>query len=137
MKLGLAMILAVLPALASAAEVPDAAQQTQAQALSGRFQSLLQVRLMAALARGDAAAAVAVCRDEAPAIASQLSRESGWQVRGIGTRVRNPLTGVPLILLPKVLVAEWRFSAELCGRGLQPIDWQSSSVRCGERVLVD
>jgi hypothetical protein len=46
MKLGLAMILAVLPALASAAEVPDAAQQTQAQALSGRFQSLLQVRLM-------------------------------------------------------------------------------------------
>jgi hypothetical protein len=45
--------------------------------------------------------------------------------------------GVPLILLPKVLVAEWRFSAELCGRGLQPIDWQSSSVRCGERVLVD
>ena len=45
--------------------------------------------------------------------------------------------GVPLILLPKVPVAEWRFSAELCSRGLQPIDWQSSSVRCGERVLVD
>ena len=48
-----------------------------------------------------------------------------------------PGIGVPLILLPKVPVAEWRFSAELCSRGLQPIDWQSSSVRCGERVLVD
>jgi hypothetical protein len=91
MKLGVAIVLAVLSAFASAAEQPDAAQQ--AQALAGRFQSLLQARLMAALASGDPAAAVAVCRDEAPVIASQLSRESGWQVRRVGTRVRNPLTG--------------------------------------------
>jgi hypothetical protein len=29
------------------------------------------------------------------AIASRLSRESGWQVKRVGTRVRNPLTGSP------------------------------------------
>ncbi|MBM4220972.1 MAG: DUF3365 domain-containing protein, partial [Gammaproteobacteria bacterium] len=34
-------------------------------------------------------------RDEAPAIASRLSRQSGWQLRRVGTRVRNPLTGTP------------------------------------------
>ncbi|CAG0938707.1 hypothetical protein GPROT2_00349 [Gammaproteobacteria bacterium] len=91
MKLAAVVVLAVSAAFASAAERPGPAQQ--AQALAARFQSLLQARLMAALADGDPAAAVAVCRDEAPAIASQLSRESGWQVRRVGTRVRNPLTG--------------------------------------------
>lgn len=91
MRLAAAIVLAVLPAFACAAEQSDAAQEPQS--LAARFQSMLQARLMAAMAGGDSAAAVAVCRDEAPAIASQLSRESGWQVRRIGTRVRNPLTG--------------------------------------------
>jgi Protein of unknown function (DUF3365) len=87
------LVLAVFSALAAAAEPPDGAQQ--AQALAARFQSQLQAKLLAALGAGDPAAAVAVCRDEAPAIASQLSRETGWQVRRVGTRVRNPLTGSP------------------------------------------
>lgn len=91
MKSTAAIVLAVLPAFAWAADQPDPAKE--AQSLAGRFQSMLQARLMAAMAGGDPAAAVAVCRDEAPVIASQLSRESGWQVRRIGTRVRNPLTG--------------------------------------------
>lgn len=93
MKRAVLAILAVIPAFAAAAEPPEAAQQ--AQALAARFQSLLQTRLLAAMGTGGPAAAVTVCRDEAPAIASQLSRESGWQVRRVGTRVRNPLTGSP------------------------------------------
>jgi hypothetical protein len=47
------------------------------------------------MSAGNPAEAIKVCRDEAPAIASLLSRESGWQVRRVGTRVRNPLTGKP------------------------------------------
>jgi Protein of unknown function (DUF3365) len=93
MKLAALAILAALPAFAIAAEQPEA--QQQAHALAARFQSLLQARLLAAMGTGGPAAAVTVCRDEAPAIASQLSRESGWQVRRVGTRVRNPLTGIP------------------------------------------
>ncbi len=90
-----AAILAMLPAFALAMEQPDSEQQAQAQTLALRFQSLLQARLLAALKAGDPADAIRICRDEAPAIASQLSRESGWQVRRVGTRVRNPLTGRP------------------------------------------
>jgi hypothetical protein len=67
----------------------------QADALATRFQAELQSRLQAAMAAGGPAGAIGVCRDEAPAIASRLSRESGWQVRRVGTRVRNPLTGSP------------------------------------------
>jgi hypothetical protein len=93
MKLAALAVFAVLPALANAAEPPEAARQ--AQALAARFQSLLQARLLSAMETGGPVAAVSICRDEAPAIASQLSRESGWQVRRVGTRVRNPLTGIP------------------------------------------
>ncbi|WP_026353152.1 Tll0287-like domain-containing protein [Solimonas variicoloris] len=75
---------------AAAAETPAAA----AQAIATRFQQTLGARLQAAMADGGPVNAVRVCRDEAPAIAARLSRESGWQVRRIGTRVRNPLTGV-------------------------------------------
>ena len=70
--------------------------------------------------------------------ASGLGAATARRLSARGARILlADLDGVPLILLPKVPVAEWRFSAELCSRGLQPIDWQSSSVRCGERVLVD
>jgi hypothetical protein len=93
MKFAAMVIMALLPAVVSTAEQADGAQQ--AQALAGRFQTLLQSRLQTAMAGGDPAAAITVCRDEAPAIAGQLSRESGWQVRRVGTRVRNPLTGSP------------------------------------------
>ncbi|HFD79789.1 MAG TPA: DUF3365 domain-containing protein [Gammaproteobacteria bacterium] len=41
------------------------------------------------------AAAISVCRDLAPQIAGRLSRENGWRVTRVGTRVRNPLLGMP------------------------------------------
>ena len=67
----------------------------EARALVDRFQQELASRLSAAMAEGGPQRAVDVCRLEAPAIASRLSRESGWQVRRVGTRVRNPMTGLP------------------------------------------
>lgn len=41
------------------------------------------------------AAAIHVCRDLAPRIAGELSRDNGWRVTRVGTRVRNPLLGTP------------------------------------------
>ncbi len=67
----------------------------EARGLAERFQQELAAKLSAALAEGGPQRAVDVCRIEAPAIASRLSRESGWQVRRVGTRVRNPATGLP------------------------------------------
>lgn len=39
--------------------------------------------------------AVAVCRDIAPALAGELSRESGMRVARVSLKTRNPLLGTP------------------------------------------
>ena len=44
---------------------------------------------------GGPAQAIGVCRDLAPKIAGDISRENGWRVTRVGTRVRNPLLGTP------------------------------------------
>jgi hypothetical protein len=81
-------------ARAVAAE-PPAAVVNEAAAIATRLQTELTAKLQAAMAQGGPVAAVEVCQVEAPAIASRLSRETGWQVRRIGTRVRNPYGGSP------------------------------------------
>ena len=91
-------VLAVATLLTSgAATGSDAAPpaQLEAQALVDRFQQELAGKLTAAVAEGGPLLAIDVCKTEAPAIASRLSRESGWQVKRVGTRVRNPVTGLP------------------------------------------
>lgn len=47
------------------------------------------------MAKGGPTQAVKVCADLAPEIAGRLSREQGWRVTRVGTRVRNPLLGMP------------------------------------------
>jgi hypothetical protein len=44
-----------------------------------------------------------VCAELAPEIAGRLSREHGWRVTRVGTRVRNPLLGMPDAWEQKVL----------------------------------
>lgn len=73
----------------------DAGGIDEPAALAAQFQQELGGKLQAAMQAGGPVNAIAVCRDEAPAIASRLSRQSGWQLRRVGTRVRNPLTGLP------------------------------------------
>lgn len=90
------------PTLALSA-APEPSEQTEAATLVARFSQELGDRLQSAMKSGGPAHAVSVCRDEAPAIASRLSRESGWQVRRVGTRVRNPLTGMPDAWETKIL----------------------------------
>ena len=80
------------PALADGPPVPAG---LEAQALVDRFHQELAGKLTAAVAEGGPLRAIDVCKVEAPAIASRLSRESGWQVKRVGTRVRNPVTGLP------------------------------------------
>lgn len=53
------------------------------------FAGQLQAELKAAMAAGGPSAAIHVCKDVAPAVASQLSRKHGAQVGRTSLRVRN------------------------------------------------
>lgn len=67
------------------------AARTAAQTLVGQ----LGEKLKQEMAAGGAQAAIEVCRDAAPQIAGELSRANGWRVTRVGTRVRNPMLGMP------------------------------------------
>lgn len=55
----------------------------------------LGTQLRQELARGGPDAAVSVCKDVAPEIASRLSRESGSRIARVSLKPRNPLLGTP------------------------------------------
>ncbi len=55
------------------------------------------------MAKGGPTEAIKVCAELAPEIAGRLSREHGWRVTRVGTRVRNPLLGMPDAWDQKVL----------------------------------
>lgn len=88
---------AATPQAATAPEAPGVPQPVieQAAGIANRFGAELMGKLQAAMAQGGPVAAVEICQVEAPAIASRLSRETGWHVHRVGTRVRNPHTGQP------------------------------------------
>jgi hypothetical protein len=52
-------------------------------------------KLQAAMAEGGALNAIGVCHTQAPAIAARISAEENITITRIGTRVRNPVLGVP------------------------------------------
>ncbi len=52
---------------------------------------------------GGPEAAVKVCSELAPQISAEMSREKGWKVTRVGTRVRNPMLGIPDAWEQKVL----------------------------------
>jgi hypothetical protein len=74
---------------AEAAEAAAALAQ-RSSALADRFQKTLQAELQAAMAEGGPEGAIGVCADRAPAIAAELSAESGAIVRRTSFRNRNP-----------------------------------------------
>jgi len=90
----LSLMLAALaaPASVQAGDAPYdvAALKARSSALADRYQGALLSQLMAAMKEGGPEAAVAVCAEAAPAIAAELSAESGAHVARTAQRVRNP-----------------------------------------------
>jgi hypothetical protein len=80
---------------ASFAGAPDAAPKTEAElaaaarALAERFANTLRPELDRALRASGPVAAIAICRERAPAIAAALAAETGWQIGRTGLKVRN------------------------------------------------
>lgn len=72
-----------------------AAREQAARAASGAFIQKLGGALKQEMQKGGPEQAILVCRDIAPQIAGELSRANGWRVTRVGTRVRNPMLGMP------------------------------------------
>ncbi len=66
------------------------ARSEQGRAIVKEFGAQLQVALGAALEEGGPVAAIRVCKEIAPQIASELSRQNGVKVERTSLRVRNP-----------------------------------------------
>ena len=67
----------------------------QARGLINDFATTLQGELKAALKAGGPVAAVEVCTDKAPAIAAELSDQSGWDVGRTSLKTRNTALNTP------------------------------------------
>lgn len=93
------IVLAGLVFAASGAGSPAQAdvveREKSAQAVAGSFLKELGEALNEQLTKGSPSDAITVCSELALKIANRLSRENGWRVTRVGTRVRNPLIGMP------------------------------------------
>lgn len=71
------------------------ARLAEAKALVERFGTTLQQELKAAMTEGGPQNAVKVCRERAPAIAVEISEESGWTVGRTSLKLRNAELNAP------------------------------------------
>jgi hypothetical protein len=85
------------------AQTDVATQEAAAKAASADLIQQLGSRLKQELEKGGPEQAISVCAQVAPELAGKLSRERGWRVTRVGTRVRNPLLGSPDAWEQKVL----------------------------------
>lgn len=88
------LLLSLLPASSFAG--PDLAEETaQARATAGQLAQQLGGALKKELAAGGPEGAIGVCKQAAPEIAGNLSRQSGSRVARVSLRVRNAMLGHP------------------------------------------
>lgn len=81
----MALLLSATPAMAE-----DDPRLEQSREIVKVFAGQLMGELQAAMAAGGPPAAISVCKDVAPAVASRLSREHGAKVGRTSLRIRNP-----------------------------------------------
>ena len=84
----LAALLLVVAAQSAGQTVVDARVETS-RTITAEFASRLQSALLSAMSEGGPAAAIAVCQELAPQIASELSRSSGAKVQRTSLKFRN------------------------------------------------
>ncbi len=72
-----------------AADIDKAALKQEAIGLVKQFGGTLKPELKKAIQSGGPANAISVCSDKAPAIAQDLSRESGWTVKRVSLKPRG------------------------------------------------
>lgn len=90
------VIAAILMAASSTIYADDVeAMKQEAVATTKAFVKQLGGAMKKEMKAGGPVAAVKVCSELAPQITAQISREKGWKVTRVGTKVRNPMLGLP------------------------------------------
>lgn len=69
--------------------------QSEARAVAMSFLKKLGAANQQAVSEGGHDSAVKVCKDIAPAMAGDISRQTGWKLTRVSLQVRNPLLGTP------------------------------------------
>lgn len=105
----------------------DAGRVQATRSIAAELLTRLGQKLKASMANDGPVAAVSVCKDAAPAIAMGLSAQYGAQVTRVGTRVRNPRSGVPNDW-QKAALAEFKTRIE---KGEKPADLEYWKVAEG------
>ncbi len=100
--LGLPILLGLQPLPAAAADPAQLKQE--AMDIVKRFGGALKPELVQAIQSGGPAHAISVCAEKAPAIAQNLSNETGWLVKRVSLKARNSRTAVPDAWERKVLM---------------------------------
>jgi hypothetical protein len=104
-------IVALLMPSAGSALAGSAEREKAASEVASVLMEELGGAMMKQMSKGGPIEAIIVCTELAPEIAGRLSREHGWRVTRVGTRVRNPLLGMPDAWEQKIL-AEFAERAE-------------------------
>jgi len=89
-KLLMAIVLPVLLTGCVSAPPVDMSWVAQARSVSTSVPPKLLAVLQQEIARGGPEGAIAACRDQAPALARAASEQTGWSVRRVSLRNRNP-----------------------------------------------
>lgn len=90
------LLTALLGLCASAAHAEDLKQYTdESRAAAQPFLQKLAAANKQAVSDGGPQSAIGVCRDIAPQMSGDLSRQTGWKVSRVSLKVRNPLLGTP------------------------------------------
>ena len=100
----------------------------ESRALAQRFAMQLQAELKAALSEGGPIHAIAVCKEEAPRIASALSRSSGAKVGRTSLKPRNALNA-PEVWESDVLVRYFQPAVQMTDKRIEYFAASSGDVR--------
>ena len=88
--------LTTLALLSNSAFADDLSKyQEESRAVAMPFMKKLGAENQKAMSTGGAESATQVCKDIAPAMTSEVSRQTGWKVTRVSLKVRNPMIGTP------------------------------------------
>jgi hypothetical protein len=76
-------------------EAAQPKQIEESRAVAKTLATQLGGKLKESMNKNDPAESISVCKEIAPQIATDLTKQTGWQVGRVGTRARNAATGVP------------------------------------------
>lgn len=91
----LGMVITGLMLFMGSAAADSGEREKAAAKVTGAFLEELGEAMTREMTKGGPMETIKVCAELAPEIANRLSRENGWRVTRVGTRVRNPLLGMP------------------------------------------